>query len=94
MTAVTYPSGPYSSVTPAKHFGYDSATVNGVAMTKAAGCLAEAFTCTGSCTTKLTGLGFSYSARGDVTGVLESTPNSGVVVQFDVEAALRRHLAR
>src|SRR5271157_3620310 len=77
LSAVTYPSGQYSSVTPAKHFVYDSATVNGVAMTSAAGRLAEAYTCTGSCTSKLTDLGFSYSARGDVTGLLESTPNSG-----------------
>jgi len=43
----------------------------------AAARLAEAYTCTGSCTSKLTDLGFSYSARGDVTGLLESTPNSG-----------------
>ncbi len=77
LSAVTYPSGQYSSVTPAKHFVYDSATVNGVAMTSAAGHLAEAYTCTGSCTSKLTDLGFSYSARGDVTGLLESTPSSG-----------------
>jgi RHS repeat-associated protein len=77
LTAVTYPSGSYASVTPAKHFVYDSATVDGVAMQNAKGRLAEAYTCTGSCTSKVTDLGYSYSKRGDVVGVYESTPNSG-----------------
>jgi RHS repeat-associated protein len=76
LTATTYPSGSYASVTPAKHFVYEAATVNGVAMSNTAGRLAEAYTCTGTCNSKLTDLGFSYSARGDVTGTYESTPNS------------------
>ena len=77
LTAVTYPSGSYASFTPAKHFVYDSATVNSVVMTNVAGHLAEAYTCTGTCSTKLTDLGFSYSTRGEVLDVYESTPNSG-----------------
>jgi len=77
LTATTYPSGSYASVTPAKHFVYEAATVNGVAMSGTAGRLAEAYTCTGACSSKLTDLGFSYSARGEVTDVYESTPNSG-----------------
>ncbi len=32
VTSITYPSGQYASVTPAKMFVYDSATVNGAAM--------------------------------------------------------------
>jgi RHS repeat-associated protein len=77
LTSATYPSGTYASLTPAKHFVYDAATVNGVAMSNTAGRLAEAYTCSGACTSKLTDLGFSYSARGEVTDVYEFTPNSG-----------------
>jgi RHS repeat-associated protein len=73
VTALTYPSGSYSGVTPAKHYVYDSATVNGTAMANAKGRLAEAST--GS--SKTTDLGFSYSARGDLTDVYQSSPNSG-----------------
>ncbi len=76
VTSVTYPSGSYSSVTPAKHFVYDSATVNNVAMSNAKGRMAEAYTCTGTCTSKITDEGFSYSARGEMTDVYESTPHS------------------
>lgn len=74
----TYPSGPYASVTPAKHFVYDGATVNGVTMQKPKARLAEAYTCTGACSTKLTDVGFSYSLRGETADVYESTPNSGL----------------
>jgi RHS repeat-associated protein len=70
---ITYPSGSYASVTAAKHFVYDSATVNGVAMANAKGHLAEAYT--GA--SKTTDLGFSYSVRGENTDVYESTPHSG-----------------
>ena len=73
VTAVTYPSGSYSAVTPAKHYVYDSATVNGTGMTYAKGRLAEAYT--GA--SKTTDLGYSYSLRGEVTDVYQSTPNSG-----------------
>ncbi len=70
---MTYPSGPYSGVTPAKHFVYDSATVNLVGMSNAKGRLAEAYTGP----SKTTDLGFSYSSRGEVTDVYQSTPHSG-----------------
>jgi RHS repeat-associated protein len=74
-TAVTYPSGAYSANTPAKHYVYDSATVNGAAMANAKGHLAEAYT--GAGLSKITDLGFSYSVRGETTDVYEMTPNSG-----------------
>ncbi len=73
LTSVTYPVGSYSGVTPAKYYVYDSATVNGTAMANAKGHLAEAYT--GS--SKTTDLGFSYSARGEVTDAWQKSPNSG-----------------
>ncbi len=42
-----------------------------------AGRLAEAYTCTGACATKITDLGFVYSARGEIKEVWQSSPNSG-----------------
>jgi RHS repeat-associated protein len=75
-TSVTY-SGPYSSKTPNKYFVYDAATVNGVAMTNVKSRMAEAYTATSSTGTKITDVGLSYSARGEVSDVYESTPNSG-----------------
>ncbi len=74
---VTYPSGSYSSVTPQKHFVYDSATVNSIAMTYAKSRLAEAYTCFSPCSSKLTDIGFSYTVRGQPSDVYESTPHSG-----------------
>jgi RHS repeat-associated protein len=72
------PSGLYASSTPYKYFTYDSATVNGVAMAIVKGRLAEAYTCASpSCSPKLTDIGFSYSARGEVSDVYASTPHSG-----------------
>ena len=79
VTAMTYPSGTYASSTPTKCYVYDAATVNSVVMTNAKGRLAEAYTGTGtSCpiASKLTDVGMSYSARGEVTDVYESTPHS------------------
>lgn len=80
-TQVTYPSGPNSTVTPTKTFVYDTTTfscpaalqVNG----NVAGRLAEAFT--GSSTSKITDIGFCYSARGELTDVFQSTPHSAGV---------------
>jgi len=77
LTSTTYPSGSCSSSTPEKVFVYDSATVNGNPMQNTEGRLAEAYTCTGSCSTKITDLGFSYDADGNVTQVWQSTPHSG-----------------
>ncbi len=71
---ITY-SGGYASATDQKHFVYDSATVNGTAMTNAKARVAEAYT--GTSGAKITDLGFSYSLRGEVTDVHESTPHSG-----------------
>lgn len=74
---MTY-SGPNATGGVNRYFVYDTATVNGVAMANAKGQLAEAYTstCEATCT-KITDIGFSYSARGEVTDVWESTPNSG-----------------
>jgi RHS repeat-associated protein len=77
ITSVTYPSGSYASVTPGKHFVYDAATVNSVAMANTKTRMAEAYTCFSPCSTKLTDLGMSYTARGEVSDTYESTPNSG-----------------
>jgi len=79
VTQITYPSGTYASVTLTKCFVYDSATVNGNAMANAETRLAEAYTTSASSCpgTKTVDEGFSYSARGEVTDVWESTPNSG-----------------
>lgn len=74
VTSVTYPSGPYASSTPAKTFVYDSATVSGAVMANVKGRLAEAYT--GPSGSKTTDLGFSYSARGEVSDVYELTPHS------------------
>lgn len=75
-TAITYPSGSYASITPAKHFVYDSSTVDGTSMLNAKARLAEAYTCTGSCTSKITDLGFSYTARGEISDEYQTSPNS------------------
>ena len=75
--AITYPSGSYASVTPQKHFVYDSATVNSVTMLNTKTRLAEAYTCFSPCTTKLTDIGMSYTVRGQPSDIYESTPNSG-----------------
>ena len=79
LTAATYPSGGYHASTPTKCYVYDAATVNSVAMASAKGHLAEAYTGTGtSCpiASKTTDIGMSYSVRGEVAGVYESTPHS------------------
>jgi len=75
-TSITY-SGPYATNTPNKYFVYDSASVNGVTMVNARNRLAEAYTTSSSCTSKCTDQGFSYSARGEVSDVYQSTPHSG-----------------
>jgi RHS repeat-associated protein len=76
VTSTTY-SGPYAANTPNKYFVYDAATVNGAAMANAKTRLAEAYTATSQNGTKITDLGFSYTARGEVSDVYQSTPNSG-----------------
>jgi RHS repeat-associated protein len=79
--STTYPSGSYASVTPSKYFVYDNATINTsptpTAMANVKNRLAEAYTCFSPCTSKVTDLGLSYSARGETSDIYESTPNSG-----------------
>jgi RHS repeat-associated protein len=75
-TSATY-SGSYASVTPNQYFVYDSATVNSVAMANAETRLAEAYTCYSPCSSKITDVGLSYTARGETSDVYESTPHSG-----------------
>ncbi|MGA7293486.1 MAG: RHS repeat-associated core domain-containing protein [Terriglobales bacterium] len=60
-----------------KYFVYDAATVNGSSMTIVLGRLAEAFTAPSFSGTKATDEGFSYTGRGELAEVVESTPNSG-----------------
>ncbi len=60
-----------------KYFTYDSATVNSTTMTNTLGRIAEAYTAPASGGTKVTDEGFSYTARGEVSDVYQSTPNSG-----------------
>lgn len=76
-------SGVYTSVTPQAHFVYDAASYNGAAMQNAKGNLAEAYTCQGSCSSKLTDEFFSNSlvtsgsaAGGVLSQIWQSTPNS------------------
>jgi RHS repeat-associated protein len=78
VTQTTYPSGTYASVTPTKCYVYDSATVNSISMTNVKTRLAEAYTTTASSCTGVVTVdeGFSYSARGEMSGVLEKTPDS------------------
>lgn len=73
-------SSPNASATPDHCYVYDSATVNGTAMSNAKGRMAEAYTVAqgaGCGAAKITDEGFSYSARGEVTDLWESTPHSG-----------------
>jgi RHS repeat-associated protein len=66
--------------TPGKYFAYDGATINTTpttTMQNAKTRLAEAYTCVSPCSTKITDLGFSYSARGEIMDVYELTPHSG-----------------
>jgi RHS repeat-associated protein len=78
-TYTTY-SGPNSNNV-SKYFVYDSATVNGTAMSYAEGRMAEAYTCSGSnappCSPKITDEGFSYDQRGQLHDYYQSSPNSG-----------------
>jgi RHS repeat-associated protein len=74
LTSVTYPSGGYASVTPAKTYVYDAATVGSTPMSYAKSRLAEAYT--GTSTSKTTDLDFSYTTRGEVAGVYQSSPHS------------------
>lgn len=75
VTSITY-TGPNDDGNN-KYFVYDSAAVNGVTMTGTAGRLAEAYTAPTSGGTKVTDEGFSYTARGEVADVYQSSPHSG-----------------
>jgi RHS repeat-associated protein len=74
MTGITYPSGPYSTSTQPKSFVYDTATVDSQTMLNAKGHLADAYT--GASSTKTTDLGFSYTARGEISDTYEMMPVS------------------
>ena len=77
VLSVTYPSGSYASKTPNKYFVYDTATVNGVAMSNGKTRMVEAYTAASQDGTKITDEGFSYTVRGEPSDIYESTPNSG-----------------
>jgi len=91
MTSVTYPSGAYSSSTPTKTFVYDAAAINGFTLNNTKGRMAEAYTCTGTCASKITDEIFSYSARGEMTDVYELTPHSGTNTYYHTTAAYWAH---
>ncbi len=76
ITSTIISSGSYASVTPNKYFVYDSATVNSVTMANAKARMAEAYTCVSPCSSKITDIGFSYTARGEPSNVYQSTPHS------------------
>jgi YD repeat-containing protein len=59
-----------------KYFTYDSATVDSATMVNTLGRVAEAYTAPTSAGTKATDEGFSYTARGELSDVYQSTPNS------------------
>lgn len=80
--SVIYPG----TSTPAKNFVYDSATVNGTSMAYAKTRLAEAYTCIGTCSSKITDLGFSYSKTGQTSDVWELTPHSGINTYYHVSS--------
>jgi RHS repeat-associated protein len=92
--SITYPSGSYSSRTPNKYFVYDTATVNGVAMTNGKTRMVEAYTATTQNGTKITDVGFSYTLRGEPSDVYEKTPNSGgyyhVAEQYWANGAIKQ----
>ena len=93
VTSITY-SGTDAGNSPTKKFVFDGATVSNTSMLNPKGRLAEAYTCTGSCTSKLTDEGFSYSVRGELTDVYQSTPHSGstyyhVTANFWANGALK-----
>ncbi len=75
VTKITYSTT--TPPTPTKIFVYESAVVNGATMGLTAGRLAEAYTCTSCPGTKITDVGFTYSERGELKDVYESTPHSG-----------------
>ena len=60
-----------------KAFVWDDATVNGVKMGNTKGRIAESYTYYATSGSKVVDEGFSYSLRGELTDVYESTPNSG-----------------
>ncbi len=76
VTAISYPTvvAPFVA-TPAKTFVYDTATLDGQAMTNAVGRLAEAYT--GPASGKITDLGWSYNPLGQTTGLYQASPDSG-----------------
>lgn len=80
-TGITYPSGPNSGNSPNKCFVYDAA-IDSETVTNTKARLAEAYTTTSSCSnttlpTTVTDEAFSYTVRGEVAKVYESTPHSG-----------------
>jgi len=77
---ITYPG----TNTPASHFVYDAASLSGTSMANAKTRLAEAYTCTGTCSGKVTDLFFSYLPTGQTTDVWELTPHSGTNYYFHV----------
>jgi len=68
-----------TSTSGCRRYWYDSATVNGVVMANTKGRLAEESTdnCSVWPPVKIVDVGFSYTARGEVSDVYQSSPHSG-----------------
>jgi|GEM_PF-618452 len=75
VISIKCPTGSYCTNTPQKNFIYDVSTASGFNLSNTKGHLAEAYT--GTSSSKTTDLVFSYSTRGEVADVWESTPHSG-----------------
>jgi RHS repeat-associated protein len=62
-----------------RRYWYDSATVNGIVMANTAGRLAESSTdnCGAWPPVKIVDIGYSYTARGEISDVYQSSPHSG-----------------
>ena len=78
LTKTTVISGPYSTASPIENYVYDGASGDGVTMQNVKGQLAEAYTCAGSCSSRLTATFFSYSASNGnlIAQEYERTPES------------------
>lgn len=78
-TSITY-TGPYAANTPNKYFVFDGASIattpTATTMVNAKARLAEAYTATCPTCAKLSDIGYSYSARGEVTDIYQATTHS------------------
>jgi RHS repeat-associated protein len=83
VTDITYPAGSYAAITHEKHFVYDTTPLPGylayngtnITMQNTKGRLVRAYT--GTSASKRTDLFYSYTVRGEIADIFESTSTSG-----------------